>query len=78
MVMIPNDLGNNFKCYKITDISVWLICFSVLLNVILCTVKEHLLNRVILEISVVVQKTVQDNGPVNHLAITKSLEEKVM
>lgn len=54
MVMIPNDLGNNFKCYKITDISVWLICFSVLLNVILCTVIEHLLNKVILEISVVV------------------------
>lgn len=33
----------------------WLICFSVLLKVILCTIIEHLYNKVILEINVVVR-----------------------
>lgn len=53
---IPNDLGNNFKCYKISDLTLRLICYTVSLNIILCTVTGHLLNKVILEISVVYRR----------------------
>lgn len=50
--MTTNDLGKHLKCYKISDITLGLICYSILLKVILCKVTDHLLSKVILEISV--------------------------
>lgn len=49
--------------------------FSVLLKIMFCTKIEHLYSKVTLEINVVLRHI--DNGPLNYLAITKSLKENV-
>lgn len=59
MVMIPDNLGKYLKHYKISDITLLLICFSVLLKVIRCTIMEHLYNKVILEINVILRNIKQ-------------------